>query len=68
MESHDYPLNVNSNEANNNIPNADNPKVQNNPQIAQNIGISVEINNNNNNKNATGYNILIIMIFPIIII
>ena len=56
MESHDYPLNVNSNEANNNIPNADNPKVQNNPQIAQNIGISVEINNNNNNKNATGYN------------
>jgi len=56
MESHDYPLNVNNKEVNNNIPNSENLKVQNNPQITQNIGISVEINNNNNANNEAGYN------------
>ena len=56
MESHDCPLNVKNKEANNNIPNSENLKVQNNPQIIQNIGISVEINNNNNANNETIYN------------
>ena len=55
MESQDYPLNVKSNELNKNALNPNNLKVQNNPQIEQNNGITVEINNNNYEKNTIGY-------------